>query len=89
MDYVGEEQFEQKYQEDYGQKFADMNVEGMPWFQEEISEDEVERRNSIPELNHRETRNLIFSSILASLMVAGIFVLAFLLFILFCIKVWF
>lgn len=74
---------------DSEQKIADMNIEGMPWFHDEIEVKELLRRQTVPELNRRETSRVIFSSLLAALMVAGIFVLALFLFLLFCTKVWF
>lgn len=78
-----------KFVMDTGQRIADMNVEGMPWFHDPIEEEELQARREIPELNGRETRRFIYSSLLASMMVAGIFILALFLFLLFCTKIWF
>lgn len=75
--------------QDDGQKVANMNVEGMPWFHDEVEEQELRARLEVPELNGRETRRLIFSSMLAALVIAGIFILALFLFLLFCTNVWF
>lgn len=74
---------------DDGRKLADMNLEGLPWYQKELEEEEIRRRQSVPELNVRETRKLIFSSLLAALLVAGAFIGAIAIFLLFCIYVWF
>lgn len=74
---------------DSGRKIADMNIEGMPWFHEPIDEEELQARRDVPELNGRETRRLIYSSLLAAFMVAGVFILALFLFLLFCTKIWF
>jgi len=74
---------------DDGRKVADMNIEGLPWYQKELEEVELKRRQNLPELNGRETRKLIYSSLLAALLVAGAFIGAFALFLLFCINVWF
>ena len=88
-EYTATQETDAKEQEDYGQKLANMNVEGMPWFQEEIDEEEMIARRSVPELNARETRSMIFSSMFAALLVGGVFILGFFLFIMFCLKVWF
>lgn len=40
-------------------------------------------------ISKREIRKLMRSSMLAALMVAGVYILAMFLFILFCVKVWF
>lgn len=74
---------------DDGRKLADMNLEGFEWYQKELEEEEQKRRQSVPELNGRETRKVIFSSLLAALLVAGVFIGAFAVFLLFCIYVWF
>ncbi len=74
---------------DDNKKIADMNIEGLPWYQKEIDEEEIRRRQNIPELNARETRRVIFSSLLAALLVGGVFIGALAIFLLFCIYVWF
>lgn len=74
---------------DDGRKVADMNVEGLPWYLEQVEEEELRRRTEVPELNGRETSRLIFSSMLAALLVAGVFIGALTIFLLFCIYVWF
>ncbi|ABX41204.1 hypothetical protein [Lachnoclostridium phytofermentans] len=74
---------------DDGRKLADMNIEGLPWYQKELEEEELRRRQNVPELNGRETRRVIFSSLFAALLVAGVFIGALALFLLFCIHVWF
>lgn len=74
---------------DDGKKVADMNIEGLPWYQKELEEEESRRRQNVPELNTRETRKLIYSSLLAALLVGGAFIGALALFLLFCINVWF
>lgn len=80
---------EEGYTKDYGQKLADMNVDGMPWFEDMPDQEEMLARLSEPQLNARETRKLMFSSLFAALAVAGVFILALFLFLMFCIHVWF
>lgn len=74
---------------DDGRKIADMNIEGLPWYLEQTEEEELRRRKEVPELNGRETSRLIFSSLLAALLVAGVFIGALTIFLLFCIYIWF
>jgi hypothetical protein len=71
------------------QSIANMNVEGMPWFYEEPSQQEMQQRHAAPELSRRETRRLIMSSLLAALAIAGVFIGGLFLFLLFATKVWF
>ena len=74
---------------DDGRKIADMNIEGLPWYLEQAEDEELRRRKEVPELNGRETSRLIFSSLLAALLVAGVFIGALTIFLLFCIYIWF
>lgn len=74
---------------DENQRVANMNVEGMPWYTEEVEEDERLRRLMEPTLTKKETRHLIFNAMLAALLVGLVFLFGLFLFILFCTKVWF
>lgn len=74
---------------DYGRKVADRNIDGMLWFQEAVDSEELRVRKEVPELNGRETRKLIFSSVFAALMVAGVFILGIFIFLMFCTLIWF
>lgn len=78
-----------KPKENEKQSYANMNVEGMPWFYEEPSKQEMQQRHAHPELSRRETRRLIMSSLLAALAIAGVFIGGIFLFLLFATKVWF
>lgn len=71
---------------------ANMNVEGMPWYDKRKPEDVMSSGISdAPEekLTPKETRLLIFHAVAASLLVGGIFLFAIFLFLLFCVYVWF
>lgn len=78
-----------KLELDEKQSFTNMNVEGMPWFYEEPTKQEMQQRHAAPELTGRETRKLIMSSLLAALMVGGVFIGVIFLFLLFATKIWF
>ncbi len=70
--------------EDDGRTIADMNVDGMPWY-EPKRQDNAEKI----ELTPSEQRALIGNALKAALLVAAIFGLVYFLFILFCTHVWF
>lgn len=79
------------YDDDDGRTISNMNVEGMPWYSPKASPS-ADKENSQDEkikLTKREELALMWGVLKASLLVAGIFVVAFTIFILFCIFVWF
>ncbi len=83
-----------EYDDDDGRVIAPMNVEGMPWYNEKPkSVFAPKKRNSSSEdelhLSKREQRAMMGGVFAAALLVAGVFALAALLFILFCVYVWF
>lgn len=78
---------------DDGRTIANMNVEGMPWYSPKAgaaSSDTNESAGEKPEpLDLKQTLAMTKGVLLASLLIAGVFVIIFLLFILFCVFVWF
>lgn len=67
---------------------ANMNVEGMPWYQKD--------RKNIPVTNiphdvptNKETFMIILGSLKAALIIAGVFSVMLVLFTLFCTQIWF
>lgn len=73
----------EELEEDDGHTIAKMNVEGMPWFQEENKE-------AAPELlQGKDMWKAIFTALGTSLLILFIFMAAIALFILFCTEVWF
>lgn len=79
--------------EDDGRTIANMNVEGMPWYTDAKplyeKPEYLKRSSELENLNKHETFKLIVNSILAALLVGGIFIGAAFLFIVFCVQVWF
>ena len=72
---------------DDGSTVVDMDVEGMPWVGQRM------RKlppfcNADPTLTRHETRKLIINALAATLLLASVFAVAGLLFILFCLHVW-
>lgn len=85
------------YDDDDGRTIANMNVEGMPWYQSPVREKpetsgqknggSSEKEKPL-ELTKEESRAMYWGMIKAALLICGIFILAALIFILFCIFVW-
>lgn len=75
--------------EDDGRVIAPMNVEGMPWFAPKGPEISNLGNGSPQELSKEEAKAYRGAALKAGLAVAGVFVLSFFLFVLFCVKVWF
>lgn len=78
-----------QYDDDDGRVIANMNVDGMPWFLSDALKNRSETNNDMGDLTREESRELVKGAVKAGLLIAGIFVLSALLFILFCIYVWF
>lgn len=67
---------------------ADMNIEGMPWYvrSKPLYKDGIEPNQ---QLSKKELWQLTTNALLASLLVAMIFLVICFLFIMFCIHIWF
>ena len=79
------------HDDDDGRVIANMNVDGMPWYQrsERFERNKREQASDFSDLTKEETREIVKGAMKASLLIAGVFILAMLLFILFCLYVWF
>jgi len=79
------------HDDDDGRVIANMNVDGMPWYQrsERFEKHKREQASDFSDLTKEETREIVKGAMKASLLIAGIFILAMLLFILFCLYIWF
>ena len=78
------------YDDDDGRVVANMNIDGMPWYiREHRSRNQRPSEGSDLYLSKEEERALVWGSIKAGLLIAGIFILGAFLFILFCLYVWF
>ena len=76
------------YDDDDGRVIANMNVDGMPWYLRDQNQ-ATSSNSNVEDLTKEETRAIIWGTVKAGLLIAGIFLLAALIFILFCIHVWF
>lgn len=81
------------HDDDDGRVIANMNVDGMPWYQRGDRPgwwgQKRESASDFSDLTKEESREIIKGALKASLLIAGVFILAMLLFILFCLYVWF
>ena len=76
------------YDDDDGRVIANMNVDGMPWYVE-AAKKKQERSESELDLTPEETKAVIWGAVKAGLLIAGVFILGALIFILFCLHIWF
>lgn len=73
---------------DDGRVVAKMNVDGMPWYMRSERQNTPET-NDFSDLSKGETWEIIKGTVKAALFIGGVFFAVFLLFILFCIFIWF
>ncbi len=76
-----------QYDDDDGRVISKMNVDGMPWYVE--TPKKKEQSSQELELTKEESKAVLWGTIKAGLLIASVFVVAALIFILFCIYVWF
>ena len=81
------------HDDDDGRVIANMNVDGMPWYQrsdrQHMGFPKSKRGSDFSDLTREETREIIKGALKASLLIVSVFILAMFLFILFCLYVWF
>ena len=76
------------YDDDDGRVVAKMNVDGMPWYMH-AEKQHTPENNDLSDLSKGETWEIVKGTVKAGLLIGGVFFAVFLLFILFCIFVWF
>ena len=77
---------------DDGRTIADMNVEGMPWYSPGGHLPKAERKQKAKEgaaLTKEESRYYTWGALKAALVVTGVMCAGIVLFVLFCLHVWF
>lgn len=85
---------QKQYEDDDGRVICSMDVEGMPWHDRRARRDKkaaAEQVHAPPpaeEMTHSEARRFTLNAVLAALLVALVFSLAWVLFTLFCTQVW-
>ena len=76
-----------KYDDDDGRVIANMNVDGMPWYVDAAKKKDASSQEL--DLTKEESKAVLWGTVKAGLLIASVFVVAALIFILFCIHVWF
>ena len=75
-----------QYDDDDGRVISKMNVDGMPWY---VDTPKKKEQSQELDLTKEESRAVLWGTVKAGLLIAGVFAVAALIFILFCIHVWF
>ena len=77
---------------DDGRTIADMNVEGMPWYspKKNVTREESKAQEGREEiLTKQESRYYTWGALKAALLVVGVMCIGLVLFVLFCLHIWF
>lgn len=82
-----------RYDDDDGRVISPMNVDGMSWYRRDVPDQPDRKAEGDKEqeqivLSNSEKRAMVGGVFAAALLMAGVFVLAGLLFVLFCVFVW-
>ena len=79
------------YDDDDGRVIASMNVDGMPWYtgSRRNNERKPDSGSEESDLTKGELRSIIWGTMKAGLLIASVFIVGALLFILFCLYIWF
>ena len=85
-----------QYQDDDGRVICDLNVEGMSWYNQNVSKVSDYRRSRVKatqsragsEMTRKETARYTFYAVLAGLTIVGVFAVAWILMWLFSVFVW-
>lgn len=80
-----------KYEDDDGRVICDMDIDGLPWHDKRIRRENRAARNQVMEgqMTKSEARRYTWYAILAGLLVVSVFSITWILFVLFCTKIWF
>jgi len=82
---------QKKYEDDDGRVICDMDIDGLPWHDKRIRRENRAARNQVMEgqMTKSEARRYTWYAILAGLLVVSVFSITWILFVLFCTKIWF
>lgn len=80
-----------KYDDDDGRVICDMDVDGMRWHDKKVRREEKAQRREVQgeQMTNSEARRYNCYALLAGLVIVLVFSVAWVLFILFCTKIWF
>ena len=79
------------YDDDDGRTIVSMDVEGMRWHDKTVKQENKNKRKAIHgnQMTRIESRLYTWYSLIAGLIVASVFSLTWILFVLFCTQIWF
>lgn len=80
-----------KYDDDDGRVICNMDVEGMRWHDKRVRREsrEARRISQGDQMTKSEARQFTWYAVLAGLLIAAVFSVTWILFILFCTEIWF
>ena len=80
-----------QYNDDDGRVICNMDVEGMRWHDKRVRREnrEARRVSQGDQMTKSEARQFTWYAVLAGLLIAAVFSVTWILFILFCTKIWF
>jgi hypothetical protein len=80
-----------QYDDDDGRVIANMNVEGMRWYDKQIHREKAKSRKHAQggQMTQSEARQYTWYSMFAALAIVATFSLTWVLFVLFCTEIWF
>jgi len=82
---------QKQYDDDDGRVIASMDVEGLRWHDKKVRQEQREARQVShgDQMTRSESRRFTWYAVLAGLLIASVFSVTWVLFILFCTQVWF
>jgi hypothetical protein len=82
---------QKKFEDDDGRVICDMDIDGLPWHDKRVRRENRAARNQVQagQMTRSEVRRYTWYAILAGLLVVSVFSITWILFVLFCTKVWF
>jgi len=80
-----------QYDDDDGRVICDMDVEGMRWHDKRVRGEKREARRAArgDQMTKSEARQFTWYAVLAGMLIAAVFSVTWILFILFCTEIWF
>ena len=77
------------HDDDDGRVVAKMNIDGMPWYVRGRRQEKPESASDLSDLTREENMAIIAGAVKAGLLIGAVYFVVILLFILFCVFVWF
>ena len=80
-----------QYNDDDGRVICNMDVDGMPWHDRKVRREKnvIQKFAQKGQFTRTESRLYTWYSVLSAMLIASVFSITWILFILFCTKVWF